>query len=32
MGKFRDDNWKKGNNDDDIGQINFSLDDKESGK
>ena len=32
MGKFRDDNWKKGNNDDDISQINFSLDDKESGK
>ena len=32
MGTFRDDNWKRGDNDDITGGINFSLDDKESDK
>jgi len=32
MGTFRDDNWKRGDNDDVTGAINFSLDDKESDK
>ena len=29
MGKFRDDNWKRGDNDDISNQLDFSLDNKD---
>ena len=32
MGKFRDDNWKRGDNDDISTQLDFSLDDKAGAK
>ena len=31
MGKFRDDNWKRGGEDEDSSTIDYSLDDKDSG-